>query len=132
MNEALLEGHVASDPKTGATKSGLAFARFNLACNRGQKKDGTDAGTDFIPIVVWDRYAELTANKISKGSKVFVRGKIMVRSYTSNGQRKYVTEVVASFLSVDDAPKKQYNSAHPAGSGFEGMGSEETDEEIPF
>ena len=50
----------------------------------------------FINVIVWRKQAENVKNYLSQGSQVAIDGRIQTRSYDDqNGQKRYVTEVVA-------------------------------------
>ncbi|MFU0824524.1 single-stranded DNA-binding protein [Clostridium sp.] len=96
MNRVVLVGRLTKDPELRFTPgTGRAVASFTLAVNRRFKSQG-QPDADFIPIVVWGKTAENTANYVSKGRLVGVSGSIQTRSYEAkDGTRRYVTEVVA-------------------------------------
>jgi single-strand DNA-binding protein len=96
MNKVCLIGRLCKDPELQFLKgSGTAVAKITLAVNRRfTKEDKKEA--DFIPIVVWGKQAEATANYMAKGKLMGVSGRIQTRSYESkDGTKRYITEVVA-------------------------------------
>ncbi len=96
MNKVVLIGRLTKDPELKFTPgSGTAVTTLTLAVNRRFKKEGQPEA-DFIPIVVWGKQAESTANYMSKGKLLSVAGRIETRSYEAkDGTRRYVTEVIA-------------------------------------
>ena len=97
MNKVVLIGRLTKDPELKFTPgSGNAVATFTLAVDRRlPNKDGVREA-DFVPIVVWGKQAESTANYMSKGKLMGVSGRIQTRSYDAkDGTKRYVTEVVA-------------------------------------
>ena len=97
MNKVVLIGRLTKDPELKFTPgNGNAVTTFTLAVDRRlPNKDGVREA-DFIPIVVWGKQAESTANYMSKGKLIGVSGRIQTRSYEAkDGTRRYVTEVVA-------------------------------------
>ena len=102
MNSVQLLGNLARDPEIRFTKTGRAVAMFTVACTRSYIPAGSSEPrelTDFIPCVAWGNLAENCGNNLSKGSRVFVQGRISVRSYeTQDGQKRYRTEVVCDFV----------------------------------
>ncbi|AAK81643.1 single-strand DNA-binding protein [Clostridium acetobutylicum] len=96
MNKVVLIGRLTKDPELKFTPgTGTAVASFTLAVDRRFKKEGQQEA-DFIPIVVWGKQAESTANYMSKGKLMGVSGRIQTRSYDAkDGTRRYVTEIVA-------------------------------------
>lgn len=96
MNKVVLIGRLTKDPELRFTPgNGTAVATFTLAVDRKFQRDG-QREADFIPIVVWGKQAESTANYMSKGKLVAVNGRIQTRSYEAkDGTRRYVTEVIS-------------------------------------
>jgi single-strand DNA-binding protein len=98
LNKVLLIGNLTRDPELRYVPSGTAVATFTLAVNRvykgqdGEKKEETS----FIRIVVWGRRAEVCGEYLSKGSPVFVEGRLQSRNWESqDGQKRSTTEVIA-------------------------------------
>ncbi len=87
VNKVLLIGNIGKDPEVRYTTSGQAVANFSLATSRSRK----DAGgswqdeTEWHRIVAWERQAEIAAQYLRKGSKVYIEGRIQSRKYTDNG-----------------------------------------------
>lgn len=100
MNKVVLIGRLTRDPELKFTPgTGAAVTTFTLAVDRRFKKEGQQSA-DFIPVVVWGKTAENTANYMSKGKLMSVAGRIETRSYEAkDGGRRYVTEVVADEVS---------------------------------
>lgn len=100
MNKVVLIGRLTKDPELKFTPgTGTAVATFTLAVDRRFKKEGQQSA-DFVPVVVWGKTAENTANYMSKGKLMSVAGRIETRSYEAkDGGRRYVTEVVADEVS---------------------------------
>ena len=103
MNSVQVMGNLARDPQIRATKTGRAVASFSIAVNRNYTTPQGEQRelTDWINIVAWGNLAEAVGNQLKKGNRVFVEGRYSTRSYdTPDGQRKYVTEVVANMIAV--------------------------------
>lgn len=96
MNRVVLIGRLTKDPELRFTPgNGTAVATFTLAVDRRFSKDGQKEA-DFIPIVVWGKQAESTANYMSKGKLIGISGRVQTRNYEAkDGTRRYVTEIVA-------------------------------------
>lgn len=120
MNQVTIGGYLARDPEVRFTQQGQAVTSFTVAVNKGK-----DKGAYFINCVAWDKLAENVADQTAKGTYVVVTGRIQVRSYEKDGQKRYVTEIVANSVT-----KGLYIGSRNEKS-FDSMGSE-TDEEIPF
>ena len=97
MNKVVLIGRLTRDPELRYTGNNTPVATFSLAVDRGFSNQQGEREADFINIVVWNKQAENVKNFLSKGSQVGIDGRIQTRSYDDqNGQKRYVTEVVAN------------------------------------
>jgi single-strand binding protein len=100
MNTVQILGNLTRDPEVRYTQSGKAVATFNVAAtNTFTSSDGeTKEQTAFINCVAWGKTGEAVGN-CKKGERLLVNGRIQTRSYdTQDGQKRYVTEVVADFV----------------------------------
>lgn len=131
MNKVILVGRLCQDPEIRYTQSGKAVANFSLAVSR---RAGQNEQTDFIPIVVWEKLAEICGNNLSKGRRILVEGHLQIRSYEAqDGSKRRVAEVVAQNVEFLDSKKGETSGAGTAEKheGF-GFGPSVPDEEIPF
>jgi single-strand DNA-binding protein len=109
LNNVVLIGRLTKDPELQYTPNGVAVAKFTLAIDRRPNAQG-EKETDFIPIVVWQKQAEACANHMEKGRLCAVNGRIQVRTYNDkNGQRRYVTEIVAEGVHFLERKKTESN-----------------------
>jgi len=102
LNKVILMGHMTADPELKQTQSGLSVCSFSIGVNRrfARNAEQGQKTVDFINIVSWRQQAEFVARYLKKGSSVVVCGSIQTRDYTdSQGQKRYVTEVVADEVS---------------------------------
>lgn len=143
MNQIVLVGRLAQDPEVRYTKTGKAVASFTVAVNRNtsfaQRDSSEKDPADFIPVVAWDKLAEMCGNNLSKGARVFVQGRLQIRSYeTQDGQKRRVSEVVADLVAQNfesDSPRTAAAPANrptDAAKAFGGRDVFPPDEEIPF
>ena len=94
MNKVVLIGRLTKDPELKFTPgSGAAVTTLTLAVDRYNPKTNQNEA-DFIPIVIWGKQAENTANYMSKGGQVAISGKIQTRSYDAkDGTKRYITNM---------------------------------------
>lgn len=97
LNKIILIGRLTVDPTLRfAANTGNAITTFTLAVDRNYKTKEGIKETDYLPIVVFNKLAEIVANHLSKGKQCAVSGRMQTRSYeASDGTKRYVTEVVA-------------------------------------
>lgn len=133
MNQVNLVGRLTRDAEIKTTASDKKVATFTLAVDRKFKNAQGQREADFIPIVVWDKPAEIIEKYTSKGSQVSIGGRLQVRSYDGNdGQRKYVTEVVANDVGLLSSSTPKQENFTPKVKIEEVDLADESDDEIPF
>ena len=98
----MLIGNLGKDAETRYTQSGAAVTNFSVATTRrvkdSQSGDWRDE-TDWHDVVLWR--GENIAPYLTKGTQVYVEGRLQTRSYEDQqGQKRYRTEVVADNFNV--------------------------------
>lgn len=112
INNVVLVGRLTRDPELRYTPSNVAVATFSLAVNRNFKNQAGDYEADFISCIMWRQQAENFANWVKKGNLVGITGRIQTRSYDNQqGQRVYVTEVVAESFQILEKKDNAANNA---------------------
>lgn len=134
INECLLVGNAGRDPEIMQV-SDTEVAQFSLATSQGgfKKQDGTEVPekTMWHNIVAWRGLATV-CKYIHKGDKVIVKGMINYREYEKDGQKRYVTDIVANDiilttkaesgrppLTANDVPVAQTASNHTQSDTFQ-------------
>jgi single-strand DNA-binding protein len=107
LNKALLYGNLTRDPELRALPSGQQLVSFGMATNRSYKdKNGQrQESTEFHNIVAFGRTAEVIAQYMKKGRPLYIEGRIQTRSWESEGQKKYRTEIVVDTFQFGDGGK---------------------------
>jgi single-strand DNA-binding protein len=146
LNKVLLIGNLTQDPELRRIPSGTAVSTLRLAVSESFQSKGGERveRTVFLDVDVWDRQAETCAQYLSKGSPVFVEGRLQLDSWDDkeSGQKRTRLKVRADrvqFLSgprrdgaVRDTPSSSAPAAGDAGSYDEPLSKPSDDEEIPF
>lgn len=131
VNMVILVGNLGQDPELRSTGSGTAVCNMSLATSRKWKdRDGnSQEKTEWHRIVVWGKQAESCNEYLSKGSQVYVQGRIETRKWEDKeGNDRYSTEITAEnvrFLS-------RAGSSGGAGSSSGSGGSSGSEDDIPF
>ncbi len=108
-NRIQLIGNLGADPEIKEMESGRKLAKFSVATNEIYRNQEGDLVTEtqWHRLIAWGRTAEVAEEFLKKGSEVAVDGKIQTRSYTdSEGEQKYLTEVVVNELLMTGSKKK--------------------------
>ncbi len=107
-------GRMTRDAELRITQSNTAVASFTLAVNRNFKSQNGEREADFINCIIWRQQAENLANWAKKGALIGITGRIQTRNYENQqGQRVYVTEVVAENFQILESRNQQNNNANP-------------------
>ena len=108
MNKAILIGNIGKAPEMRFTPNGSPVTSFSLATS--DKRKNTDGSfsddTQWHNIVCWNKTAENVNQYCSIGSKVAVEGKITQESWEKDGQKHYITKIIAQrveFLTTKQA-----------------------------
>lgn len=124
MNHVILTGRLTKDPEIRYTDSKKAVCSFTLAVEDGRDSEGKKKA-QFIPCVAWGKTAELIDQYFTKGKPLTVTGKITVRNYEKNGEKKYITEVVCNGIEFPLTVREEATTA----TAFEDL---DEDIDLPF
>lgn len=108
MNKIILMGNLTKDVEFTTTNNGTSVAKFTLAVARRFSNQDGERETDFINCVAWKTTAENLNKYCKKGSKVGIVGRLEIRSYEKDGQKRYIAEVIVEeleFLSTNKEEK---------------------------
>ena len=117
LNKVQLIGNLTKDVDLRYTPQGVAVCNFSVATNRSWKDSKGEVKEEATVhrVVAWQKLAEICAQILNKGSKVFIEGRVSNRNWDDKeGQRHYVTEVVANDLIVLSGRKKSETSEESA------------------
>ena len=148
VNKVILVGNLGQDPETRTFSDGGQVTNISIATSESWKdKQGQpQERTEWHNIVFNGRLAEIASQYLSKGSKIYIEGKLKTDKYQDKqtGQDRYSTKVVAREMQMLDsrsdsqggqpppqqAPQQNYQQQAPASqpSGFDDF----SDDSIPF
>ncbi|MFN8624214.1 MAG: single-stranded DNA-binding protein [Chloroflexota bacterium] len=99
LNKCQIIGNLGRDPEMRYTPSGQAVTQFTVATNRNYRDQQGEwqSETEWFRVVVWGQQAERTAERLRKGHKVYVEGRIQTRQWEDQqGQKRSTVELVAN------------------------------------
>jgi single-strand DNA-binding protein len=150
INKVILVGNLGGDPEVRYMPSGGAVTNLTIATSESWKDKQTGEQqdrTEWHRVVFFNRLAEIAAEYLRKGSKVYVEGSLRTRKWQDQaGVERYTTEIVAAEMQMLDsrggqgAPAGQSTSSRaPAQQNYAqesnaapSMASEDFDDDIPF
>ena len=136
INNVTLVGRLVAPPDLRKTPNGVSSLQGTLAVNRNFKNQNGEREADFINFQSWRGVADVIAQYCSKGSLIGITGRLQVRSYEKNGERRYVTEVIADNFQLLES-RKDREAGHSQGYGQPDFGRQADsfsidDDMLPF
>ncbi len=126
MNNVQLSGRLTKEADLRYLQDGKATATFILAVDMGLSKEKKEefekmgkATAEFIIIVAYGKIAENVAKFLEKGSQVLVNGRIHVSRLDKEGERRYITQVIAQNIEFIGSKKKDNSTSNDVTSIFE-------------
>lgn len=132
MNKVILMGRLTKEPEVRYSDGAepLAVTRYTLAVSRRFKKDEAD----FIPCVAFGKAGEFAEKYFKKGQLVAITGRMQVRSWDKDGERRWSTEVIIEEQHFAESKNSQPAAAQnkPAAQTGKQMGLAEQDGFYPI
>ena len=102
LNKVILIGRLGADVEVKYMPNKSAQAKLNLATSeRWKDKDGKNhEKTEWHRVVAWRQLAEFAGEWLKKGQMVCVEGSLKTRTWEQDGEKKYMTEVVADNITM--------------------------------
>jgi len=102
INKVILIGRLGADPEIRYTLDGRPVATFRIATNEVRIRNGEkEILTEWHRIVAFGRLAEICGEYLSKGSQVYIEGRLRTRKFEDRqGIQRYITEIVANTLQI--------------------------------
>jgi single-strand DNA-binding protein len=120
VNKVILVGNVGQDPETRYMPNGGAVTNITLATSDTWKDKNTGENqerTEWHRITFYQRLAEIVAEYVKKGSKIYVEGSLRTRSWEQDGVKRYATEVIANEMQMLDSRGAGGSSGGGGGDG---------------
>ncbi len=142
INKVILVGNCGQDPEVRQAPSG-SIANISIATSKSWKDKNSgqqQERTEWHRVVFFNRLAEIVAEYVKRGSKVYVEGSLRTRKWqTKDGQDRYTTEIVASEMQMLDGRSDGGQSGAPS-NAYEAIAkgnpqsqqSTTMDDDIPF
>lgn len=101
-NRVILMGNLTRDIQLRYTPGGTPVTEVGLAVNDRRKNQNGEwvDETTFVDVTFWGRTAEVAAEYLSKGSPVFVEGRLKLDTWEKDGQKNYKLRVVCDRMQL--------------------------------
>ncbi len=111
VNKVIIVGNLGQDPDTKYMPNGDAVVNITIATSESWKDKSTGAKrekTEWHKVVMFRRLAEIAAEYLTKGSKVYIEGKLQTRKWQAkDGSDRYTTEIIAHEMQMLDSKGSQ-------------------------
>lgn len=128
LNKVMIIGRVGREVELKTTGTGQKVANFSVAITEKYKdRNGTQQEkTEWVNVVIWGPVADICAKYLTKGSSVYIEGKLQTTSWEdSNGQKRYKTELNGQVMQMlggkSDFQQKDTGQHNNAPEYFEDM-----------
>ena len=118
LNKVLIIGRLGRDPEMRYTPSGRPVTTFTVATSRSwnTSEGGRRTETEWFNVVSWSNLAEICKQYLTKGSLVYIEGRLQTRHWDDpEGNKHSSTEIVANEMIILSDRKE----GAPAGVEFE-------------
>lgn len=99
VNKVILVGRLGQDPTTRYTSGGAAVCNFTMATDETFKDRSGEKQkrTEWHKIVVWSKQAEIAQQYLTKGSLIYLEGRIETRQWDDKeGQKRESKEIICN------------------------------------
>lgn len=96
FNKIILVGNLGRDPELRYTPQGSAVCNISVATSekRRDKSGETQDITTWFRVTLWEKKAEAAAKYLTKGSSVYIEGRLRVEEWTDrDGKNRSTLEV---------------------------------------
>ena len=137
INKAILVGRLGKDPEVKYTPDGMMITNFSIATNfRSKDKNGELLDkTEWHRIVTFGKLAETCGKYLTKGSLVYIEGRIQTRTWDDKeGTKHYMTEIIALTMQMLDSKGQRSGdvSSEKPSISHSGVDAPLSEEDVPF
>lgn len=130
LNKVILIGRLGRDPETRFMPNGEAICNFSVATSeKYTDKDGQrQEATEWHNVTMYRKLAEIAGKYLTKGSQVYLEGKIQSRKYTDkNGVERTAYEIIANEMKMLGG-----NAQTPAPKPQPAQAQDDISDDVPF
>lgn len=123
LNKAMIYGNLTRDPEMKALPSGMQVCSFSVATNRSYNdRDGKrQEAVEYHNVTSFGKQAEVIAKYLTKGSPIYVEGRLQTNSWEKDGVKQYRTEIIVD--KFEFGPKGGGGASNGGGSTASAQGS---------
>ena len=118
INRVVISGNITRDPELRRTQSGMAIMSFGVAVNdrrRNQQTNEWEDRVNFVDCTVFGKRAESLSDRLSKGMKVAIEGKLRYSQWERDGQKRSKLEVAVDEIEFMSRNQQGQNRGNQGG-----------------
>jgi single-stranded DNA-binding protein len=124
--EAALFGTLGRDAEPKTSKTGKPYLRLNIACGEGE-------ATQWVGAMVFDERAIAVADKLVKGARVYVEGKLSLNEWTAqDGVTRTGLSIMSWHCRLSQIGRAKIKTEKPKPAPRAAGGADDFSDEIPF
>ena len=102
FNRVILMGNVTRDPELRYIANGTAVTDIGLAVNDRRKNASGEwvEETTFVDVTLWGRTAEVAGEYVTKGSPLFIEGRLKLDTWEKDGKKNSKLRVVCDRMQL--------------------------------
>ncbi len=103
LNKVFIIGNLTADPELKTTPSGQSVMEVRVATNRtwADKTGKRQEQPEFHSVIIWGRQAEIVKQFLTKGSSIFIEGRLQTRNWDDKqGVKHWKTEVICERMQL--------------------------------
>ncbi len=119
LNKSQIIGNLGRDPETRTLTGGGMVCTISIGTDEGYKDKNTGERverTEWHRVEAFGKLAEIMAEYLKKGSKVYIEGKSRTDEYEKDGVKKYTHKVIADVMTMLDG--KKADTGQPAAGNY--------------
>ena len=139
VNKVLIIGRLGKEPELRKTAHGVSCCTLSVATSEKfkDKQGQQQEQTEWHNVVAWNKSADIMAQYLSKGSIVYIEGKLKTDSWEDNGVKKYKTNIIVSQFQFLDGKREAWQNnqqqfQQPAHQQFQQQMLLSQENEMPF
>lgn len=141
INKVILIGHLGADPEVRYTANNQPVVNIRVATSESWKDKQTgqvQERTEWHRVVFYSRLAEIAAQYLKKGSKIYLEGSLRTNKWQDqSGQERYTTEVIAGQMQMLDSrggggPAMGSSGLEPEPAELQNLSFAEAVDDLPF
>lgn len=97
INRVTLIGNLGGDPETRYLPNGNAVTNLTLATSdswKDKQSGQIQERTEWHRVSFFGKIAEISGQYLSKGSKIYIEGRLQTREWEKDGVKRYTTEII--------------------------------------